>query len=101
MSHAGKIIETNESAVFRLLDLPAELHNLVYQDLLTLRPRGRGPSKPRENRRYCWLEVLATSRQINEDAERVLYWVNDFEVTITSTFGHTFMHSFLEEKTSV
>ena len=101
MLHTGKIIETNESAVFRLLDLPAELRNLVYQDLLTLRPPRRGPAKPRENGRYCGPEVLATSRQINEDAERVLYWVNDFEVTITSTFGYTLMHSFLEEKTSV
>lgn len=46
-----------EPGVFRFLDLPAELRNNVYQELLNLRPR--------QYRGYhCYPKILQTSKQV-------------------------------------
>lgn len=60
----------------RFFDLPAELRNQIYLELLTL--QNIGPF----NRAVCWPEILATCKQINHEAGDMLYANNTVDITI-------------------
>lgn len=68
---------------FRFLDLPPEMRNLIYYELLILRPR-TGWSQS-ETKKICHPQILATCHEIQEDATGILYEDNtvacDFTIT--------------------
>lgn len=73
----------NKDRAFKFLDLPGELRNKIYTELLTLQERGP------YNRVSCWPEILATSKQINSEANEILYADNAIEMTATVKFSRT------------
>lgn len=60
--------EQQNYAAFRFLDLPAELRNIIYTDLLTTSLRSYAYC-----RRTCHPEILATCRQLHAEASDVLH----------------------------
>lgn len=58
---------------FRFLDLPAEMRNIVYTELLTFRPKAE---------RICWPAILTTCRQVRDEAQDLIYAVNTFDLTL-------------------
>ncbi|KAI7478490.1 hypothetical protein KC351_g8170 [Hortaea werneckii] len=60
-----------DDQVFRFLDLPAEMRNLVYRELLVW------PSNKPER---CWPQILSTCRQVNDEAKRIIYTENAAKV---------------------
>ncbi|RMY25638.1 hypothetical protein D0867_00603 [Hortaea werneckii] len=63
----------NEDQVFRFLDLPAEMRNLVYRELLVW-PSNR-PEK-------CWPQILSTCWQVNDEAKDIIYKENAGKVKV-------------------
>lgn len=63
---------------FRFLDLPAELKNQVYTELLTIPYGGQ----------TCSPQILATSRQISDDATGILYAENVLECGFHCDYGN-------------
>ncbi|KAI7548897.1 hypothetical protein KC331_g4125 [Hortaea werneckii] len=63
----------NEDQVFRFLDLPAEMRNLVYRELLVW------PSNRLER---CWPQILRTCRQVNDEAKDIIYTENAAKVKV-------------------
>lgn len=59
--------------IFRFLDLPAEMRNLVYVKLLTL------PVDRCHKHRSCFPQILRSSRQVHEEAEELLYAENTID----------------------
>ncbi|RMY75745.1 hypothetical protein D0863_02376 [Hortaea werneckii] len=55
----------DENATFEFMDLPPEMRNLVYRELLSW------SNKPREYE--CFPRILQTSKQIRAEAESILY----------------------------
>lgn len=64
---------------FRFLDLPPELRNNVYGFLLTLSGLGQ---------KHCYPEILATNREINNDAKGILYADNTLVCDFTKSRHH-------------
>ena len=61
--------EAGQGARFHFLNLPAEMRNMVYVELLTLYKKG-GTS----HRKYCeGVAILATCKQVYDEAHGVLY----------------------------
>ncbi|KAK4545018.1 hypothetical protein LTR36_003569 [Oleoguttula mirabilis] len=60
----------DKDMTFRFLDLAPELRNLVYLELLTW----SGSAVAGE--RYCWPQILAASKQVNDEAKELLYFEN-------------------------
>lgn len=67
-------------ASFRFLDLPAEMRNWVYGDLLVFS----------DSKKYCYPQVLATTHQVNKEASGILYGENRFQVSIVADPDDTF-----------
>ncbi|RMY45206.1 hypothetical protein D0865_10058 [Hortaea werneckii] len=63
----------NEDQVFRFLDLPAEMRNLSYRELLVW------PSNRLER---CWPQILSTCRQVNDEAKDIIYKENAGKVKV-------------------
>src|ERR1700761_4611168 len=59
--------QADRNATFRFLDLPPELRNLVYEEVLTL---WRGGNK--FSAKYCYPAILATSKEVFEEANGLL-----------------------------
>ncbi|KAK5124508.1 hypothetical protein LTR85_001725 [Meristemomyces frigidus] len=55
----------DDTATFCFLDLPAELRNMVYDELLLL--------KHKDDREYCSPSILAACRQTHDEGEGILY----------------------------
>ncbi|RMZ12142.1 hypothetical protein D0860_03112 [Hortaea werneckii] len=62
-----------DDQVFRFLDLPAEMRNLVYRELLVW------PSNKPER---CWPQILSTCRQVNDEAKHIIYTENAAKVKV-------------------
>lgn len=58
-------------STFRFLDLPPELRNQVYKELLQIQPSSGN------RKRSCFPQILATSRQIHEEVYNILYKDNE------------------------
>ncbi|CZT14702.1 uncharacterized protein RCC_12200 [Ramularia collo-cygni] len=56
---------------FRFLDLPPEMRNLVYDELLLLRPYGEFNG--------CHTSILSTCREIYDDASAIIFAINDLK----------------------
>ncbi|KAK4545027.1 hypothetical protein LTR36_003578 [Oleoguttula mirabilis] len=67
--------QADRDTVFQFLDLPSELRNLVYRELLTLTYDDGDKS--------CFPQILATSRQVHGEAEGILYGDTPVEVSMT------------------
>ena len=63
---------------FRFFDLPAELRNVIYAELLILRPSSRN-----QDRGYCWPNLLASCHQIFQEASGILYTDNPVQITFS------------------
>ncbi|KAI7286443.1 hypothetical protein KC345_g1187 [Hortaea werneckii] len=63
----------NQEQAFRFLDLPAEMRNLVYRELLVW------PSNRLER---CWPQILRTCRQVNDEAKEIIYTENAAKVKV-------------------
>ncbi|CZT15180.1 uncharacterized protein RCC_01065 [Ramularia collo-cygni] len=77
---------------FRLLDLPAEMRNLIYIELLTF------PADRCREHRFCFPQILRTCRQVHKEAEELLYTEN----TISCDFKtrYTKLESYVYPETS-
>lgn len=83
---ALELADTN--ATFRFEDLPGELRNRVYYELLLL-PESEGACRTEYNRmtvtrrvRGCHPRILATSSAIREEASSILYGANDLRIVL-------------------
>lgn len=56
--------------VFRFLDFPAEIRNLIYVELLDL------PTDRCREHRFCFPQILRTCRQVHKEAGEILYSEN-------------------------
>ncbi|KAK5111506.1 hypothetical protein LTR85_011854 [Meristemomyces frigidus] len=56
---------------FRFLDLPPEMRNMVYKELVVLQESW-----------YCHPQILATSKHVNKEASSILYGDNLIEIKI-------------------
>ena len=78
-------------ARFRFLDLPPEMRNLVYRELLTLRLPDM-VSEHATKHDYCWPLILASCSQARDEATEILYGENTCNINlgydVTSRFGH-------------
>ena len=72
-----RLLETNRRAMFRFLDLPAELRNRVYEELFTFRPR-----KWNSESKACHPAILTTCRQAHKEATEILNDEREAEVCI-------------------
>jgi hypothetical protein len=63
----------------RFTELPAELRNRVYQELLMV-------ERSRYKRDHLWPQILSVSKQLYAEAEDVLYADNEFEIFITEQY---------------
>jgi len=72
-----------QDGVFRFLELPPELRDIVYRQLLTLRrcpkPNDDSPSVAIQR---CHPEILACSRQILNEAKSILYEENSPTISL-------------------
>ena len=69
---------------FRFLDLPAEMRNLVYCELLRLRPKG-GYSTGK----WCWPSINAVCHQVHKETEGILH---DGSTAISVLFSNYTAH---------
>ena len=75
-----RLQRAKEHTAFRFLDLPPELRNKIYAELLTL------TEKEGSYQRFCWPQILAASKQINDEAGKMLYAENVINIDIISQF---------------
>ncbi|KAI7268347.1 hypothetical protein KC343_g6230 [Hortaea werneckii] len=61
------------NSAFRFLDLPAEMRNLVYRELLVW---------PSDRPERCWPQILRTCRQISYEATDIIYTENAAKVEV-------------------
>ena len=71
-----------------LFSLPPELRNVIYRILLT----EHEPHQP------CQAQVLATCKQIYEEASKILYAENDVYISISEDFTGRAGHAQSEEQ---
>ncbi|EME38976.1 hypothetical protein DOTSEDRAFT_75618, partial [Dothistroma septosporum NZE10] len=69
--------EADREATFRFLDLPAEMRNLVYAELLTFNV----DTCP--GHRFCYAQILRTCKAVNQEAISILYEDNVFDARFT------------------
>ncbi|KAI7182730.1 hypothetical protein KC363_g8618 [Hortaea werneckii] len=70
----SKNSHTNSAGqVFRFLDLPVEMRNLVYRELLVW---------PSDRPERCWPQILRTCRQVNYEATDIIYTENVAKVEV-------------------
>ena len=70
---------TDSNAQFNFLGLAPELRNLIYRELLTLRPINGQPG------RSCWPYILLPSKQTQEEGHGILCGDNSFTVRLSQT----------------
>lgn len=75
------LIRADRERSFRFLDLPPEMRNLIYYDLLILRPQQQFWDSRGEQ--FCHPQILATSQEVRKEALGVLYGEN----TVTCNFS--------------
>lgn len=68
-AHIEILEEADENATFRFLDLISQLRNKIYWELLN--PPGRSVFTPRW--KQCWPQILRTCKQIESEANGILY----------------------------
>ena len=67
---------------FQFLELPPELRNHIYLELLTLRNR-----TGHRRGMYCFPDILRTTKQIWKEAESIMYGENTPEVAFSQNMG--------------
>ena len=72
------LLTANRKATFRFFGLPVELRYLVYEDLLTFRP-----IKWHSESKTCHPAILATCKQVHEEANGFLNDEREAEICIT------------------
>lgn len=70
----------DEKTSFRFLDLPAEMRNHVYRDLLIFSRAGAA------KKTACYPAILRVSRQIQEEGKGIVYGENVFRVKIAQDY---------------
>lgn len=78
--------DADANRTFRFLDLPPELRNMVYRELLAMDPAPAGQlASPK-----CHPQILCASKEVNGEASGILYGNNVIEVTIhpTGVYAH-------------
>lgn len=81
-----RALETSDCrATFRFQNLPGELRNRIYCEVLVLpqplpRPGGYPFRRPKFN---CHPKILATCSTIRNEAESILYGVNAFDISVS------------------
>jgi hypothetical protein len=71
----------NGASSFRFPDLPAEMKNLVYEELLVM-----PPDTDDSQNRHCYPQILSASKEINDDAKGLLYSDNTLTCDFTTNF---------------
>ena len=79
--HYDALTKANDEAAFRFMDLPPELRNLVYRELLVL------PNKSLT----CHPQILRASQLIHGEATGLLYGENVVQITVH--FNEVWIHS--------
>ncbi|KAK5684177.1 hypothetical protein LTS10_004041 [Elasticomyces elasticus] len=72
-------VDLDAQWTFRFLDLPAEIRNLIYTQLLRLRD-----SRLRADLVVCSPAILAACRETRDEAQGLIYSENIFEVIVRS-----------------
>lgn len=75
--HALEVLDARNS--FRFLDLLPELRNMVYSELLTIKE---------EDGKGCWPQILATCKQVHQEAEGIFHADTQVEVETTVALYH-------------
>ncbi|KAM3419807.1 hypothetical protein BST61_g3138 [Cercospora zeina] len=75
--HIAALVKADKNPTFRFSDLPPELRNVIYADLLTLKSSFS-----------CFPQILRTCRQINQEATSLLYGLNYVDIVIRSSGVH-------------
>jgi len=88
---------------FPFLSLPPEIRNKIYRYLLTRAGPIRSPHRPRQYARPSNVQpcILATSRQIHNEAVRILYQENSLEIYVSDAVYMPAAHVELVERWSV
>jgi hypothetical protein len=71
--------DTN-SRFYHFIDLPVELRNTIYYDVLTLRPKARERVGG-----TCWPQILAVSKKVYEEAIGIFCDANDITIELESS----------------
>lgn len=69
--------ESDYTATFRFLDLPAEMRNAVYSEALALRLKQGHVSQ-----KHSTSQILATCKQVHQEARYLLYENNQINLTL-------------------
>lgn len=77
--------DADASLTFRFLDLPPELRNLMYRELLDIKEVSSSRKSPK-----CYPQILRTSKEINQEANSILYGDNTIDVKVYS--GGVYAH---------
>ncbi len=77
--YLSRLKAADKNATFRFGDLPAELQDKIYGEVLHLQ------RSYIHHKQVCYPQILATCKQINVDARDILYGKNDFQVKLEIT----------------
>lgn len=78
-SYISILRQLDRDATFRFMDLPPEMRNLVYRELLSLN-RGKGENS-------CFPKIFVASKQIHGEANGILYGDYVLEIKLKSGAG--------------
>lgn len=79
--YADTMRKADQHATFRFFDLPAELRNVVYLELLTLRPPNTADHVKHAGG-FCWPAILASCRLASVEACDVVFAENTIEIAL-------------------
>ena len=77
--HECALPKADNKAIFRFLDLPPELRDGIYRELVILRPSQK---QAEAGRRCCWPAIVRCNRQVNTEAASILYGQNIIDVSM-------------------
>jgi len=70
--------QADRARSFRFMDLPLEMREIIYTDLLTV------PGEVCMHHKFCFPQILRTCKQVRDEATKVLYSVNIIDCTFAA-----------------
>jgi hypothetical protein len=84
--YIARLQSLDKAAKFRFFDIPGELRNAIYGDLLVPSPHnGKGSSDPcphSEGNRSCWPSILRACKATHEEGRGFLYDESNISISI-------------------